>query len=91
MQPDKNEEMSLETFILPMEDGTEQEFAILGEFTFEGKGYIVVVAVENDELGDEMVLYSCEYDGDDMIVNYIEDEEEYRRAAAAYDAMVEGA
>ena len=38
-----------------------------------------------------MVLYSCEYDGDDMIVNYIEDEEEYRRAAAAYDAMVEGA
>ncbi len=83
------EEMSFETFILPMEDGTEQEFAILDEFEFEGKGYILVSAVEDDELSDEMVLYNCEYDDEDMIINYIEDEEEYKRVAEAYDAMAE--
>lgn len=83
------DEMSFETFILPMEDGTEQEFAILDEFEFEGKGYILVSAVEDDELSEELVLYNCEYDGDDMIINYIEDEEEYRRVAEAYDAMEE--
>ena len=83
------DEMSFETFILPMEDGTEQEFAILDEFEFEGKGYILVSAVEDDELSEELVLYNCEYDGDDMIINYIEDEEEYTRVAEAYDAMEE--
>ncbi|MBR4887961.1 MAG: DUF1292 domain-containing protein [Clostridia bacterium] len=83
------DEMSFETFILPMEDGTEQEFAILDEFEFEGKGYILVSAVEDDELSEELVLYNCEYDGDDMIINYIEDEEEYKRVAEAYDAMEE--
>ena len=83
------EEMSFETFILPMEDGTEQEFAILDEFEFEGKGYILVSAVEDDELSEELVLYNCEYDGEDMIINYIEDETEYKRVAEAYDAMAE--
>jgi uncharacterized protein YrzB (UPF0473 family) len=83
------DEMSFETFFLPMEDGTEQEFAILDEFEFEGKGYILVSAVEDDELSEELVLYNCEYDGDDMIINYIEDEEEYKRVAEAYDAMEE--
>ena len=83
------EEMSFETFILPMDDGTEQEFAILDEFEFEGKGYILVSAVLDDELAEEMVLYNCEYDGDDMIINYIEDEEEYKRVAEAYDTMAE--
>ena len=77
------EEMRFETFILPMEDGTDQEFAILDEFEFEGKGYILVSAVIGDELAEELVLYNCEYDGDDMIINYIEDEEEYKRVAEA--------
>ena len=76
----------METFFLPMEDGTEQEFALLETFPFEGRTYLLAAAVQGDALAEETCLYRCEQDGDELIVNNIDDDEEYDRVAAAWAA-----
>ena len=39
----------VDTIFVPMEDGTEQEYAILDEFDLEGKNYMILSAIEDDE------------------------------------------
>lgn len=84
-----NEEMlELETILLPDEDGNDQEYAILDTFSFEDKQYMVICQVEGDTIDDsdsELLRYTVE--GEDMILDSIEDDEEFNRAVAYYASM----
>lgn len=84
-----NEEMiEIDTVVVPMEDGTEQTFAVMDEFEMEGKGYVVLALLdENNDIGEEDYLFSFEEDGEDLILNSIEDDEEMERVSAYYDEL----
>lgn len=86
-----NEEgVEIEVFTLEMEDGKEQEFVVLDEFEFEAKDYIVVATIDaEDNIGEEEYIYGCVKEGDDIIVEYIDDEDEYNKIADAYEKLLE--
>lgn len=86
----EEEGIEIEVFTLTMEDGRDQEFVILDEFGLDGKNYIVVTTIdENDNIGEDEYIYGCTEEGDDLLIDYIEDDEEYDRVAAAYAALLE--
>jgi len=82
-----NEEM-FETLLIPMEDGTEMECAILDDFEVLGKKYIVVGPIEGDELTDEEYLYSYEEEGEDIIITSIDSDEELEAVYAEYEKLI---
>ena len=83
-------EVEVETITLPLEDGTDQEFVILDEFEAEGNKYIVVATIaEDDTIGEDNYIYGYREDGDDIIIDYIEDDDEYDRVAEAYAKICE--
>lgn len=82
-----NEEM-FETLLIPMEDGTEIECAILDDFEVLGKKYIIVGTIEGDELTDEEYLYSYEEEGEDIIISSIEDDDELEAVYAEYEKLI---
>lgn len=84
-----NEElMELETILLPNEDGTEQEYAILDTFSFEDHQYMVICEVEGDTIDDENAeLLRYRVENEEIILDSIEDDEEFNRAVAFYATM----
>lgn len=84
-----NEElMELETILLPNEDGTEQEYAILDTFSFEDQQYMVICEVEGDTIDDENAeLLRYRVENEEIILDSIEDDEEFNRAVAFYATM----
>jgi uncharacterized protein YrzB (UPF0473 family) len=81
------EMIEVETVMLPGEDGKEHEYAILDDFQLDGKNYMVIAVIEGDEIAEEMELLRYREEGDDMIFDIIEDEEELQRAAEFYDSL----
>ncbi len=83
-------EMELETLLLPGENGTEEEYAILDTFNFEERQYMVICAVEEgdtiDEENAELLRYAVAEDGG-FILDSIEDEDEFNRAVAYYATL----
>ena len=75
------------TFILEMSDKKKHEFAIVEEFDHEGKHYVLVSEVKGDEITEGVYLFRAESQGEDFIVEEIEDKEEYAKAVKAYEAM----
>lgn len=75
------------TFILEMSDKKKHEFAIVEEFDFEEKHYVLVSEVKGDEITEGVYLFRAESRGEDFIVEEIEDKEEYTKAVKAYEAM----
>lgn len=89
----KDEEMmEYDTFTFEMGDKT-MEWAILEEFEFEGKNYIVCAEVIGEELSEEglYLFESVVEEGDEITVKNIESEEEYDRVVDAYCALEEDA
>lgn len=88
-----NEEMEffdVETVMIPLEDGTDMECAILDEFELDGKLYMVLAEIDEEGLIDEEeFFYNYEEDGEDVILNYIDDEEELKQVSAAYEKLCE--
>ena len=88
-----NEEMELfdvETVIIPLADGSEMECAILDEFELDGVNYMAIAPIEEDDtIGDDTYFYRFKEDGDDFIMDYIDDMEELKKVAAAYDQLLE--
>lgn len=80
-----NEELlEYDTFSLEM-NGKPVEFAIVEEFDFEGKNYILCGEVNGDEIDDEdLYLFRADMDGDEISVESIESEKEYNRIVEAY-------
>lgn len=81
--------MSYDTFMLELDDGTEQEFAIIDEFDYGQKHYLVVSRVEGDVIDEDMTIYEGQEDGDDIIVTYIEDEAAFNEIAEYYNSLFE--
>lgn len=86
-----NEElMELETILLPNEDGTEQEYGILDTFSFEDRQYMVICEVEGDTVDDENAeLLRYRVENEEIILDSIEDDDEFNRAVAFYATMDE--
>ena len=82
----KNEEelVEYETFTYDL-NGKEMEWAIVEEFPFEDKTYIICQEVLGDTLSDEgLYLFEGISEGEEITVKNIESEEEYNRVVDAY-------
>lgn len=75
------------TFIIKLSDGKSHEFAIVEEFDFENRHYILVSEVKGDEVTEGVYMLRGETKGEDFFVEEIEDKEEYAKATAAYEAL----
>ena len=76
------------TFHVTAKDGSDVEMAVVDEFDFEDKHYVVGAVVTDDIIDDEgRYIYECIMDGDDFTVQQIKKEFDYRRVANAYMAM----
>lgn len=74
-----------DTIMITVSDGREKEFAIIEEFDFEEKHYLVVSPVMNDEVQDGLYLYrSVETDGA-LEISQIEDAEEFEKVSAYFE------
>lgn len=78
------------TFQTTTKDGTEIEMAVVDEFDFENKHYVVAVLVKDDEIVDDgRYIYRYTVKDDDFVVEKITREFEYNRVAQAYMSMDE--
>ena len=81
----ENEFQEYVTFHVTARDGSDVELAVVDEFDFEDKHYVVGAVVEDDTINDEArYIYLSVIDGDDFTVEKIEKEFEYNRIAQAY-------
>ena len=88
-----NEEEMVEydTFTYDL-NGKVMEWAIVEEFEYEGKTYIVCQEVVGDTLSDEgLYLFEGVSEGEEITVRNIDSEEEYNRVVDAYCEMCEAA
>ena len=69
------------------QDKKKHEFAIVEEFDHEEKHYVLVSEVKGDEITEGVYLFCAASQGEDFIVEEIEDKEEYAKAVKAYEAL----
>lgn len=74
-------------FILTDEEGNEHELVMVYNFDVEDKAYAVLLD-RNDPEADGMIL-RIEEEGDSAYLVNIEDDEEWEKAAAAYNEMLD--
>ena len=78
------------TFHVTTKDGKEVEMAVVDEFDFEGKHYVVGALVQDDTIVDEgRYIYLSKMQEDGFSVEKITREFEYKRIAEAYMEMEE--
>jgi len=78
------------TFHVTAKDGTDVEMAVMDEFDFEGKHYVVGAVIQDDTILDEgRYIYESSIKGDDFTVEKIKREFDYNRIAKAYMEMDE--
>ena len=76
-----------DTVMITVSSGKEKEFAIVDEFDFEGKHYIVVSPVEDNQVQEGLYIYGAVVSGEEVEVSRIEDAEEFERVSAYYEAL----
>lgn len=82
------------TITLTMDDDTEVECAILTIFPVEDKEYIALLPLDENgqNQSGEVYLYTFALtEGGDPILSNIESDEEYNKAAIAFDTMIQNA
>lgn len=85
-----NEYQEYVTFQVTARDGSEVEMAVVDEFDFEDKHYVVGAVIQEDTIIDDgRYIYLSVIEGDDFTVKKIEKEFEYNRVAQAYMHMDE--
>ena len=78
------------TFMVTTRDGSEAELAVVDEFDFEGKHYIVGARIIGDTIDDTgRYIYEYVAEGDDFRAEKIRRDFDYRRIAQAYMEMSE--
>ena len=78
------------TFHITAREGSDVEMAVVDEFDFEKKHYVVGAVVREDVIEDEgRYIYESIIDGDDFTVQKIRKDFDYRRIAKAYMEMDE--
>ena len=84
----ENEYQEYVTFHVTARDGSDVEMAVVDEFDFENKHYVVGAVVKDDTiLDDGRYIYRSVIEGDDFSVEKIGREFEYKRIAEAYMDM----
>ena len=87
MEKDFNEYI---TFHVTSKDGADVEMAVVDEFDFENKHYVVGALVEDDTINEDgLYIYRSVIEGDDFKVEKIAREFDYKRIAKAYMEMEE--
>lgn len=87
MEKDFNEYI---TFHVTSKDGVNMEMAIVDEFDYENKHYVVGAVVEDDTINENgLYIYRSIIEGDDFKVEKIAREFDYKRIAKAYMEMEE--
>ncbi len=87
MEKDFNEYI---TFHVTSKDGADVEMAVVDEFDFENKHYVVGAVVEDDTINEDgLYIYRSVIEGDDFKVEKIAREFDYKRIAKAYMEMDE--
>ena len=78
------------TFNVTAKDGATVEMAVVDEFDFEDKHYVVGAVIKDDTiLEDGQYIYECIIEGDDFKVEQIKKEFDYNRITNAYMHMEE--
>ncbi|MBQ7066669.1 MAG: DUF1292 domain-containing protein [Lachnospiraceae bacterium] len=78
------------TFTTTTKDGAEVEMAVVDEFDFEGKHYVVGALIKEDTILDEnLYIYQSIIEKDSFRVEKIKREFDYNRIAQAYMHMDE--
>ena len=75
------------TFEVTAKDGTVVEMAVVDEFDFEGRHYILAAEIHDDQVSDGAYLCRGKEEADGFVVERIETRAEYERAAKAYEAL----
>lgn len=80
-----NEYQEYVTFHITASDGSDVEMAVVDEFDFEDKHYLVGAVITDDTIsGEGRYIYEYVADGDDFRAEKIKREFDYRRIAEAY-------
>lgn len=74
-----------DTVMIPVSNGSEQEFAIMEEFDFEEQHYIVVSPVVNEEIQEGCYLYHAAETEEGLEISRIEDEEEFAKVSEYFE------
>lgn len=78
------------TFTVTARDGSEVEMAVMDEFDFEGKHYVVGAVIKDDTIQDDgRYIYESVVKGEEFTVEKIKREFDYKRIAQAYMEMDE--
>ena len=79
------ENMEYVTFHIKAKDGSDVEMAVVDEFEFENKQYVVGALIEGDVINDDArYIYEAEVKDDELVVKKIAKEFDYNRIANAY-------
>ena len=81
---DETFEFEQEVFTLTDEEGNESEFELLGELNIDDNTYLALIPLDGDE--DEYVILKVEVDenGDELLVT-IDDDDEFDKVADAFE------
>lgn len=86
----ENEYREYVTFTVTARDGSEVEMAVMDEFDFEGKHYVVGAVIHDDVIDEEgLYIYRSIIKEDGFEVQKITREFEYKKVAEAYMEMDE--
>lgn len=76
------------TFTTTNKDGEEIEMAVVDEFEFGHRNYVVGAVIEDDTINEDgLYIYRAVVGAEDFLVEKITDAEEYEKAAEAYLEM----
>lgn len=85
MEPMENEFQEYATFVITTRDGSKAELAVVDEFEFENKQYVVGALIEGDVINDDArYIYEADVKDDELVVKKIAKEFDYNRIANAY-------
>jgi len=81
----------LETITVTDEDGTEIEFCVVDELTYNGANYLLVVETESygDEESEAVILKEAGQEGDEVIYDLIEDDGEFKAVSEMFSANMD--
>lgn len=84
----ENEFQEYNTFTVTTKEGTEVEMAVIDEFEYERKHYVVGAIIENDTINEDgMYIYRSVINDEEFSVEKIDSEAEYMKVAKAYMEM----
>ncbi|NLV17227.1 MAG: DUF1292 domain-containing protein [Syntrophomonadaceae bacterium] len=87
------EEDEFEVLVLVDDDGQEHSFELIAELDIDGKTYVIVAPLdeeENDEEVEISILKATFDEEGNMFLADIDDDEEWEKVADAWQDLVEG-